>query len=558
MNKIYKNLIIFFIILIVFVNLFTTTAYADTGGFKVPYVHYVVTLNEDGSARVVENWELEYFSSGNTFNERYVLKKTNKIAERTTMKDLNVYIDEVPCTEVKEEEYKEDYTYHVSENDKSYKISTFLNSKDNDIRQITIAYILKDLVKSVEGKYYYVNFDAFPVAMEQRIKDFDMYFRLWNDEPLELIENPNIYPHFTSYSLEKGDLMTHIGSLSESKHYISFKMPNKYFNIDKNSLISEKDIKDDINPILGCSLILIAYFVLYITIIKIKRRSLKIHMKPKKVIYSVLLLFILSVASAPYYILAIIFLGYLIYGLFYGFSQEDLAKKIEENTEKLKRDPQLATEIIYKYKNQVDYRNLLDTLTPNAHLSLFVRLADAHQKKLLTITDNGDIIFKLTDNKDPLFKILKDIKKYCDKKDIQYINNNGEIILPLNAIKKYFKEIANYKFVFNVFHPTINNVLDEYNKNEKDRKLRKEFKNDCLLLINISEIPNEKNISFTEILQQPITPQLHMTFLRNNLENKPNSQDHHAIDYALYEMYKDHVKLCKEKKCDPDTGLPTK
>lgn len=558
MKKNYKKIIVFFITIMILIMAFTIPVKANKySGFRINSADYNITLNEDGSARVVENWHIEYFNNGNTFAERFILKKSDKIAERNTMEDLDVYIDEVICSEVKDEKYKEDYTYYVSENNKSYKIYTFLTSKENDKRHITIAYTLKDLIKSVDDKYYYVNFDAFPITVDRKMENIEMTFRLYNGEPIELVENPQVFPILTTVSVENGNLLTYASSIRESKHYISFKILNDCFNISEENQITEKDIKDDINTLLGCFLILLTYFVLHIAIIKLKRRSLKLHMNKKRVIYSVLMLFILSIISAPYYILALMFLVYLIFGLFYGFKQEDISKKLEENTKELKRNPEKVTEIIYKYKNQIDYKDLLDYVIPYAHLSLFARIADASQKKLLTISDNGNITFELEDkNKDPLFKILKDIKKYCDKKEIQYINNNGQITLPLNAFKEYFKKITNYRFAFTTFHPTINNVIDKYHEKIKDKNSRKEFQNDCLMLVNITEIPNAENISFSKFLQEPITPQSYISFLRNDLKNKAHNQDYNAIDYVLYEIYKEHVELCNKKKCYPDTGLP--
>ena len=76
------------------------------------------------------------------------------------------------------------------------------------------------------------------------------------------------------------------------------------------------------------------------------------------------------------------------------------------------------------------------------------------------------------------------------------------------------------------------------------------------MLVNITEIPNAENISFSKFLQEPITPQSYISFLRNDLKNKTHNQDYNAIDYVLYEIYKEHVELCNKKKCYPDTGLP--
>ena len=141
MSKFFKKSIIFFMILIIFLGVFTipVKATVDTG-FRINSGDYYITLNEDGSARIVENWYLEYFKDGDTFDFRYVLKNTKEIAKSTTLEDLNVYIDEVICEETQSDEYQKDYTYNLSENNKSYNITTFLKSKENDIRHLTYSH----------------------------------------------------------------------------------------------------------------------------------------------------------------------------------------------------------------------------------------------------------------------------------------------------------------------------------------------------------------------------------------------------------------------------------
>ena len=163
MKKIHKNLIIFFISLIVFLNLSAIPVKAENtdGGFNINSANYDVVFMENGNVKVIEHWYLDYFDAGNTFNERFISKYSKSLAKRTTIEDVKVYVGENICDKTENNEYQEDYTYNIKENEKGYRISVFMNSKENDKRQITLVYTLKNLIKSVDNEYYYINFDIF-------------------------------------------------------------------------------------------------------------------------------------------------------------------------------------------------------------------------------------------------------------------------------------------------------------------------------------------------------------------------------------------------------------
>ena len=526
-------------------------------GFRINSGDYYITLNEDGSARIVENWYLEYFKDGDTFDFRYVLKNTKEIAKSTVLEDLNVYIDEVICEETQSDEYQEDYTYNLSENDKSYNITTFLKSKENDIRHITITYTLKDLVKSIDGKYYFVNLDLFPVMRDRTMKDVSATIRLHNDEKIELIENPYLYPIFAVASVEGNELKTHLSDLKETTYKISFKISNDCFNIPTEKIISEEDLPKNENPFITFLVIIISYFVLCIITIKFAKKTLKVHLTKKRILFSILTIFIGSICP-PNGIIGIFIAIWLFIIICCGFKEEDTYIQITENIEEMRKDPGIATNITYKYRNTIDYKDLIDFTVPKMHLIFFMRIADAHQRRMLNLSENGDITFKLKENKESLFKVLSHIKKYCDKKKIEYkIDSKENITFSLEILKKYFENINNYRYVYQTFHPTMYNIIDNFNKKEKDKKVRKEFLDDCLMLASIIEVPNENNISFSEIIKDPINPNSYISFIRNNLENEPvkNKNNYEAIDFALYEIYKKHVTICKKKKCDIYTGL---
>lgn len=558
MKKITKNLIIFGIALFTFFSILTVPVQAKTedGGFSINSTNYDITLNEDGSAKIVEIWELEYYSTGNTFNERYVLKHTEDLAKNKLLEDPRIYVGENICSEVENEEYQEDYTYHIKENDKSYKFNVFYQAKEDEKVQITLAYTLKDFVKFIDGEYYYIDFEHLPTQITQEIEDFNVTYRLYNNEPINLIENPKMYPFYTIYSVEDGKLMLYQDDIEESKHNISFKIDNKCFNIPEEKIISSENLPIKLNWVEIFVITLIVFFLLCIITIKLKKRSLKLHLSFRRIAITIIVFFFACFTTENFIIPSV--MGAYLYWMFLsGFKDEDTLNQIAENIEELKNNPNIATDIIYKYKNIIDYKDLISFTVPKMHLIFFMEIADAHQRRILNLSENGDITFKLKDKKDSLFKVLSHIKKYCDKKKIEYkIDNKENITFSLDILKKYFESINNYRYIYQTFHPTMYNLIDDFNKKEKDKKVRKEFLDDCVMLASIIDVPNENNTSFLEIIKNPITPNSYISFIRNNLEKEPIGNNYGLVDITLYDIYKKHVEICKKKKCNINTGMP--
>ena len=190
------------------------------------------------------------------------------------------------------------------------------------------------------------------------------------------------------------------------------------------------------------------------------------------------------------------------------------------------------------------------------HLSFVARLVDAHQKNLLNLSENGTVIFsfKKEYKNETIFKILRNIEEYCKQKHIEYSTNGDKITFTFEIFKKYFENPNNYGFVFSVFHFLKENFYNEYYKQEKDKKLRKEFEKDCFALISLSEVLNKENMSFEEFLNTPISIDTYISFLQNNLETKPTGNRYNKVDLYMYEIYKKHIEICTKKKRNPITG----
>ena len=557
MLKLCKNFIIFCLSLLTFLNLFIIPVQAietiDTG-FKITSVNYDVELKENGDATVIEHWYLEYRDVGNTFDKRFIPKYSKSLAKSTTLDNLRIYIDENICNEIKNTEYQEDYTYNVEENEKGYWISVFKSSSKNDKIQITFVYTLKDLVKSVENEYYYINFEPMPYSVSKVVKDLNVTFRLYNGEKIKLVDTPITFP-LTVNSVEQNNLKIYNSRLDESKQTISFKITNDCFNIPSEKVISKKDLPLQPKPINLFLIVAITYFLISAVIIKLKGRSLKAHMHFKRMGLSIIMLFLIAIATQSFIITGG-FALFLIFLIFAGFEQEEMLIKHEKNIKKLQKDPTMIKDIIMKYRNIIDYKNILDTASTFSHLSFFARLVDAHQKRLLNVSDDGTVIFELKEEnkKEPIFKILKKIKRYCDKKHIIYITNGEKITFTIDIFKKYFEKPDNYRYVFGIFHPLDNNVHSKFYKEEKDKQLRKEFNEDCLALASLSEVLNKENISFKEFLNTPISPDTYIAFLQNNLAKRPEGEHYNEVDLSMYEIYKKHIEICTKKKRDPITG----
>lgn len=556
MKKFCKSSIIFFISLIVFLNLFTIPVQAvEDGGFNINSANYDVVFMENGDVKVIEHWYLDYFDAGNTFNERFISKYSKSLAKRTTLEDVRVYVGENICDETKSNEYQEDYTYNIKENEKGYRISVFMNSKENDKRQITLVYTLKNLIKSVDNEYYYINFDATPYSILKEIDVLTLTFRLHNDERIEIEEEPIIFPVFAAPSRVGNNIQIKVRELEETKLTTILKIKNNCFNIPPEAVISKKDVPFKPRHIDLFLMSTLVYFLISIIIIKLKGRSLKIHMPFKRVATSIIILFLISIASQSLIVIGGVLLWY-IFMIFSGFKQEDMLNKHEENIKELQHDPTMIKDIIMKYRNNVDYKDLLDSSCMFPHLSFVARLVDAHQKNLLNLSENGTVIFsfKKEYKNETIFKILRNIEEYCKQKHIEYSTNGDKITFTFEIFKKYFENPNNYGFVFSVFHFLKENVYNEYYKQEKDKKLRKEFEKDCFALISLSEVLNKENMSFEEFLNTPISIDTYISFLQNNLETKPTGNRYNKVDLYMYEIYKKHIEICTKKKRNPITG----
>ena len=136
-----------FALMIVCLFLFNTTSYA--GSQSINDLNYEVTLNEDGSANVIETWQVQVSDTNTLF-------KTFKIDNSKYRKITNVKVQEIENGIKKDFIQTDTYAYHV-EKGKFYALNT--NSSEFEIawgvsignsknKEYRISYKIEDVVKN--------------------------------------------------------------------------------------------------------------------------------------------------------------------------------------------------------------------------------------------------------------------------------------------------------------------------------------------------------------------------------------------------------------------------
>lgn len=141
-----KRCIYIFGIFLIFFLLFNTKSYAGTQ--KWNSLNYDVTVNLDGSMDVIETWDI-YISETNTLFKDFEIDNS-KYSEITDVKVSRVEENEIPLTQIYEEQYHVDTGCYYALPISSYKYEIAWNvGLDNTsaTRTYKIYYTIKDAVK---------------------------------------------------------------------------------------------------------------------------------------------------------------------------------------------------------------------------------------------------------------------------------------------------------------------------------------------------------------------------------------------------------------------------
>lgn len=130
----------------------TCFAAGGTKEYSIKSADFDIRLNEDGSARVTEKWNVKYETGRFTrfYKDIYKISAGNEAFEKAD--DFSVKIDGKECKKGTASK-RDDYTYAVENNSDTITISCFKNSSKVE-RTYEISYVLKNVVKT-DGKDWY-------------------------------------------------------------------------------------------------------------------------------------------------------------------------------------------------------------------------------------------------------------------------------------------------------------------------------------------------------------------------------------------------------------------
>ena len=170
--KISKLFLIMILMMLITFSFFTT-ALASDKEYNINSVNIFVEINKDGSATILENWNVTYEKGD--FSRLY---KTICYEDRedkfSSLSTLWVKIDGEKCEYTEDIEKRPDNHYSLVKKGSSYTYSAYLKSSDVT-RNNEFCYVLNDVIKLVNNKNYIFNHQFFSEGFEKNIDELNIY-----------------------------------------------------------------------------------------------------------------------------------------------------------------------------------------------------------------------------------------------------------------------------------------------------------------------------------------------------------------------------------------------
>ncbi len=170
-----KKALIFFCLLFVMLTLllFVQTASASEKEYNINSVNIFVEINKDGSATVLENWNVT-FKKGDFSRFFKTICYEGRKEKFSSLQTLWVKIDGKKCSYTEDIKSRPDNHYSLIRNGSVYTYSAYLKSS-GITRNYEFSYVLKDVVKLVNSKDYYFTHRFFTNGFEKNIDKLDIY-----------------------------------------------------------------------------------------------------------------------------------------------------------------------------------------------------------------------------------------------------------------------------------------------------------------------------------------------------------------------------------------------
>lgn len=473
--------------------------------YNINSADFNILINDDGSATITETWNVTYQKGEFTRFYKNILMSLPESEHFYGIKNFTASIDGIPCPNTDDTTGRPDGYFALTSSGDIATYELFKRS-ENQTRQFQVNYTLPEIIKLVNNEYYFFSYRALPKGYQKKIDNLNITVGLANHTPETRIELKYLTDGdaFTS-----GNKITTTAYNVNGLQKIQLKITGKTFVIPEYNKISKVSSNNNDNNDSDFNDILAPFFFM-------------------------LLMMFFAIANKIY-------------------------KDIKYRN-LVKNDPRIIEKYILKWKHKVSPYKMLCLISKNSHLSFFLGLAMAYQRKYIDFSYNGeeitwrvDILQNTEDDLKPVIDILNEIKTYCDIHNFSYKSYNGFITMSIQNIQIFFEQSTSYKIV--------RDLLIELDKKKvfTKSKEKNQFNKDILDIHQILKyIPEKTNIKFENILFNPINITPAFDFINQELKESNSMQivyGYAIIDEMLAFLHTIHVKYCKSNKLDPITGL---
>lgn len=472
--------------------------------YNINSADFNILINDDGSARITETWEVSYQKGEFSRFYKNILMDLPESESFNGIKNFSANIDGIPCTPTDDTTGRPDGHVALTKNGKIATYELFKKS-ENQTRQFQVNYTLPDIIKLVDNEYYFFSYRALPKGYQKKIDDFKITVELANPTTEAEIELKYLTDGKPMKDGKKIIITAHnVNDLQK----IQLKITGKTFIIPETSKISNvsnnNSTSDDADATLFefTIVMIICVFIWLKTIVgNIKRRKLVL------------------------------------------------------------KNPRIVEEYIVKWRHRITPYKIICLLSKNSHLSFFLGLAMAYQKKYIDFSYDGEeITWKAgllqnspEDDLKPVIDILSEIGIYCDIHNFPYKIDNNFITISMSNIQIFFEQSTSYKLTRDLLIDLdINSVFP-------DKKERKQFNKDLKEMRALFNYLSQKtDIKFETILFNPMNINTSLDFVNQYLKESHAIQTVYGyakIDEIIAFIHTKHVEYCKTNKLNAITGL---
>lgn len=469
--------------------------------YTINSADFNILINDDGSATVTETWDVTYQKGEFTRFYKNILMSLPESEHFYGIENFTASIDGIPCPTTNDTTGRPDGHVSLTKNGKIATYELFKKS-ENQTRRFQVNYTLPDIIKLVDNEYYFFSYRALPKGYQKKIDNLNITVGLANHTPETRIELKYLTDGEATVN---GNYITTTAHNVNGLQKIQLKITGKTFVVPEYNKISNVSTNKEYDT---------------------------------------------DNVAIPFFLTTLFFFFVFIRMIYLNTKYKNLAK-----------NPRIVEEYILKWKYKISPYKIICLISKNSHLSFFLGLAMAYQKKYIDFSYNGEeitwttnILQNTEDDLKTVIDILNEIKTYCDIHNFSYKTyNNGFITMPIQNIQIFFEQSTSYKIT--------RDLLVELDKKKTFRKSkeRNQFSKDMIELQQIIKyVPQKSNIKFEQILFNPINIQYAFDFVNQELKESHSMQivyGYAIIDEILAFLYTKHVEYCKANKLSPITGL---